>query len=143
MTIGEAARTAAVGLLLLASCKESVGPDANDATLPADGPRGADGASTEDGAIADAASHDPHRSFGDDIHDGAVDSLIAYPAKRKAAVDAWLGCRSGGGADADGDGFDFCHDCADNDGAMKPGVAETCNGLDDDCNGISDDLECP
>ena len=93
--------------------------------------------------IADAASHDPHRSFGDDIHDGAVDSLIAYPAKRKAAVDAWLGCRSGGGADADGDGFDFCHDCADNDGAMKPGVAETCNGLDDDCNGISDDLECP
>ncbi len=31
-------------------------------------------------------------------------------------------------------------DCNDNNGAIKPGVAETCNGIDDDCDGLIDEV---
>jgi len=49
---------------------------------------------------------------------------------------AWIGCDAyvtlGG------------PDCDDGDTARKPGLAETCNQLDDDCNGLVDEcLICP
>jgi rhamnogalacturonan endolyase len=48
------------------------------------------------------------------------------------------GCRDG-----DGDGYGLnCEtepDCDDSDGAVHPGAAEACNGLDDDCDGAVDE----
>jgi hypothetical protein len=38
-------------------------------------------------------------------------------------------------ADPDGDGFSQCQgDCAPNDGTVRPGLAEACDGKDNDCN---------
>jgi len=52
--------------------------------------------------------------------------------------------------DRDGDGFAgctaacdptglTCGDCADNDAAIHPGIADVCDGIDNDCDGIVDD----
>ncbi len=43
-------------------------------------------------------------------------------------------------ADSDSDGFTVCEgDCNDLDPAIRPGVAEQCNGIDDDCDGATDE----
>jgi hypothetical protein len=90
--------------------------------------------------IADAAESDPHRPFSMDMHGGAMDATRRYIVQRPEHVDAWLACRSGGGPDRDGDGFIWCRECDDNDAAVKPGAAETCNLRDDDCDGAVDDM---
>lgn len=41
--------------------------------------------------------------------------------------------------DLDGDGFFSYEDCDDNNPNINPGLAETCDGLDNDCNGAIDD----
>jgi hypothetical protein len=43
------------------------------------------------------------------------------------------------GVDRDGDGFDASVDCDDEDGDVRPGAEERCNGRDDDCNGEIDE----
>ena len=45
---------------------------------------------------------------------------------------------SSGYADADGDGFAACEECADGDGRINPDADEVCNELDDDCDGTID-----
>ena len=44
--------------------------------------------------------------------------------------------------DLDGDGWFADQDCDETNGAINPGVFETCNGLDDDCNGLTDEESC-
>lgn len=41
--------------------------------------------------------------------------------------------------DADLDGSNECDDCDDTNGAVRPGVPELCNGVDDDCDGLLDE----
>ena len=44
--------------------------------------------------------------------------------------------------DVDGDGYSTDEgDCDDTDPAVNPGVAETCNDIDDDCSGAPDDID--
>ncbi len=88
--------------------------------------------------IADAVADDPHRGYGLDAHALAIDFSRAYVSERAASIDAWLACRQDGGADADADGVDLCHDCDDHDPTVHPGATETCNLRDDDCDGRID-----
>ena len=87
-----------------------------------------------------AAQTDPRRPFSMDDHAVALDFMRDFVAKRPVYVDKWLACRTGGGADGDGDGVDFCNDCDDANKLVNPGAAEVCNGWDDDCNGLPDDV---
>ncbi|MEL6346009.1 MAG: MopE-related protein [Myxococcota bacterium] len=41
--------------------------------------------------------------------------------------------------DNDGDGYSASEDCADNDAQVRPGIAETCDGIDNNCNGLIDE----
>ena len=88
--------------------------------------------------IAEAAAEDPHRPFTMGDHDWGVSEMWEFAPERAAYIDEWLACRESGGADADGDGHDMCHDCDDDDPSIHPGATETCNLLDDDCDGIAD-----
>ena len=94
-------------------------------------------------------------------YDPAADSWLAMTDTRApepaSPVAVWTGAfmlvyggpSAGGGRyaldqglDNDGDGISDCAgDCADNDPAIHPGAAETCNSLDDDCNGVIDDAD--
>jgi hypothetical protein len=89
--------------------------------------------------IHDAAEADPHRPFSMFQHAGAISYIRQAIRDRATYMDGWLLCRQQGGVDADGDGFDECHDCDDHDAAVHPGAAEVCNALDDDCDGRIDE----
>jgi hypothetical protein len=64
---------------------------------------------------------------------------------RAAHLQRWLRCWDTGGVDADGDGFDLCHDCNDADATQSPGAVEQCDAVDNDCDGRVDDVAdaCP
>ena len=66
--------------------------------------------------------------------------MKVYPAERAAYLGEWVDCWSGGGADADGDGFDMCHDCSDHDAAQSPAAVEVCDEIDNNCDGRVDNL---
>ena len=88
--------------------------------------------------IATAAADDPMKPFPTIEHDLSVQRLRAYFGKRVKTIDAWLKCAQQGGADDDGDGFESCFDCNDDDAAVHQDSAEMCNGIDDNCDGIVD-----
>jgi hypothetical protein len=89
--------------------------------------------------IADAAHDDPRRPFSSSQHAHALDQMQEYPALRAAYLEDWVECWEDGGVDADGDGFDMCRDCADDDASQSPAAEEVCDAIDNDCNGIVDD----
>ena len=94
--------------------------------------------------IATSVAQDTHSVATHEEHLAGVVALRGFVAERAAAVDSWLSCRGGGGADLDGDGFTSCYDCAGSDPAAYPGATERCNGQDDDCDARSDEgLTCP
>ena len=90
--------------------------------------------------IADAAAEDPRRTFSLAEHAEALLAMKAYPPARASYLETWLDCWNGGGADADGDGLDLCHDCDDADALQSPAAVEVCDAIDNDCNGRVDDV---
>ena len=95
------------------------------------------------GQIAAAVAADPHRPV--DVSAQDFEDAVAFMrdglAARADYVGKWLACwDSGSGADGDGDGVIWCHDCRDDLASVRPGAAEICgNGIDDDCNAVIDD----
>ena len=93
-----------------------------------------------DEQIAEAAATDPHRPFTVEAHQAAVAELRKHLARRASHVEQWLKCVSLGGLDADGDGYDWCFDCDENDTGVHPGAVETCGDTrDQDCDGWHDE----
>jgi hypothetical protein len=90
--------------------------------------------------IAAAAADDPHRSITLAVHADSLIRMKAYAPVRRAYLQRWVDCWDGGGADADGDGFDLCHDCADGDAAQSPAAVEICDGIDNNCDGRVDNV---
>lgn len=90
--------------------------------------------------IADAVAADPHRAYTMTAHADALVRMQGYAPARASYLQDWLDCWSTGGADADGDGFDLCHDCQDADPARSPAATEVCDDVDNDCNGRVDDV---
>ncbi|MCB9795555.1 MAG: hypothetical protein H6741_22870 [Alphaproteobacteria bacterium] len=62
--------------------------------------------------------------------------LIACRNDKDEVFDSDLG---GEDVDVDQDGYAAPGDCDDEDAAVNPGAAETCNGMDDDCDGEIDE----
>ncbi len=91
--------------------------------------------------IEPAVAEEPHRTFAMDVHALALERMTAYAPARAAYLQTWLACWEAGGADADGDTYDLCHDCNDADPAQHPGATETCDAVDNDCDGRVDDLD--
>ena len=90
--------------------------------------------------LAESTAHgDPQRTIV------ALDRVSAFIAGRRAAIEPWLPCLTGGVVDRDADGHNACtSDCNDYDPGVHPGAGEQCNLADDDCNGvIDDDAQCP
>lgn len=103
-----------------------------------------------DAQIGDSVADDPHRPTIEGFsYATSVASLAAYPALRAEAVDDWLDCRANGGVDADGDDFDSCDECDDDNDQLFPGnpAGEICgDGLDNNCDFLVDDgdeIACP
>lgn len=90
--------------------------------------------------IAVAAAEDSHRPFSMADHAGALVRIKEYSPDRKVYLQRWLDCWNGGGADADGDGFDMCHDCKDSNAAQSPAATEVCDEIDNDCDGRVDNV---
>ena len=93
--------------------------------------------------IAGEVAADPHRPVDvspADFND-AVARMRSGIAARGDYVRKWLACwDSGTGADADGDGVIWCHDCRDDMASVHAGAIEICgNQIDDDCNAVIDD----
>ncbi len=91
--------------------------------------------------IEDAVEADPHRSISMAAHADAIARMKAYPAARASYLDAWVDCWQSGGADADHDGFDMCHDCLDANAAVSPAATEVCDEIDNNCDGRVDDMD--
>lgn len=87
-----------------------------------------------------AADADYHRPFDMATHDVVTQQVRDFVSQRADFVDSWLACRTGGGADEDGDGFPFCRECNDHAAGVNPNAVETCNGVDDNCDGHVDNL---
>ena len=92
--------------------------------------------------IRDAVAADPHKGTGTTVQD--FDDAVALArrgiADRADYVSSWLSCRDNGGADKDGDGFDWCHDCRDDIATVNASAPEICGNLfDDNCNGLVDE----
>jgi hypothetical protein len=90
--------------------------------------------------IATAAAEDPHRPFSLDDHEDALDRMRSYSPARAEYLQRWVDCWSSGGDDADGDGFDLCHDCQDANAAQSPAAVEVCDEIDNNCDGRVDNL---
>ena len=78
---------------------------------------------------------------GDDDNDGVADAsdnclLVANADQTDTDSD---GAGDACDGDDDGDGALDTEDCQPLNGAIYPGAAELCNGVDDDCNGLADD----
>jgi CotH protein/putative metal-binding protein len=93
--------------------------------------------------IRPSVAQDPHRPIDlspDDFED-AIALARRGIAERADFVTRWLACwDTGSGADADGDGFIWCHDCRDDAASVHAGAPEICgNVVDDNCNGAVDE----
>ena len=92
--------------------------------------------------VHEAAEHDPHRPFTMEENGWARSGLKSFLTKRRDFVSDYVACRQSGGADADGDGTDWCHDCDDTNASVHPGAIEVCgNAVDDNCN-LEVDEQC-
>jgi len=94
--------------------------------------------------VADAVDADPHKWATSAQFRMAIAAARDMAAERPRYLNDFVSCARGGSAtDGDGDGVPWCNDCADDNGAMRPGAPEICgNGLDDNCNGVVDE-DCP
>ena len=80
--------------------------------------------------------------------DEAGDCDDGDPTINPSAAESWYDgvdadCAGDSDFDQDGDGYDASsfggEDCDDTDTAIRPGVTEHCDGVDEDCNGLVDD----
>jgi hypothetical protein len=93
--------------------------------------------------IADAAASDPHAWATPDQTQKATQTARDIVAKRPAYLQSFVDCEhgvAGAATDADGDGYNWCDECDDDNPEVHPGAQELCgNVVDDDCNGLVDD----
>jgi hypothetical protein len=93
--------------------------------------------------ISDAARTDPHTWATPADVAQATATARDVIASRAAYLQTFVDCERGvpsAATDADGDGYRWCDECDDRNGAVHPGAAEICgNGIDDDCNGQIDE----
>lgn len=100
----------------------------------------AESARTLGDLIAPAVDEDRRRPYSDHEMTRERRELLAFIERRPGEIRAQLTCIDENGLeiDRDGDGHG-CMDCDDEDPAIHPGVAESCDGVDNDCSGLVDD----